>query len=141
MGPASQLRSATCLALALVGLAAWHNWRNPALKPAAIRPTPRVETRDPLGKSPLAFEINDGQSFEFDFVVAPGADSGRIVLAFEGIDGLDLDSQGDLRVRAGGSEVRQRRPRVYQVKGGTRSELAGAYTVEPPNRVRFALGA
>jgi hypothetical protein len=230
-----QLRFATCLTLGLVALAVWHNWRNPALKPAGLRPAPRVERRNPLGKAPLAFEINEGQtarevkflarsagqrlflasdhavftvgqrvvrmrlpgangapaiegldalpgrsnyfigndprqwrtgvtsyrrvryrdvypgvdliyygegqSFEFDFVVAPGADPDRIVLAFEGIDGLDLDSQGDLRIRAGGSEVRQRRPRVYQVKGGTRSELAGVYTVEPPNRVRFALGA
>src|SRR2546422_631928 len=96
MGPASQLRSATCLALALVGLAAWHNWRNPAWKPAAMRPTPRVETRDPLGKSPLAFEINEGQrlflaSDQAVFTVGRGVVRMRFPGANEApaIEGLD----------------------------------------------------
>jgi hypothetical protein len=52
---------------------------------------------------------------EYDFVFAPGADPDRIALAAEGADGVELEPGGDLVLRAaGGGEVRQRAPVLYQ---------------------------
>ncbi len=39
---------------------------------------------------------------EYDFVVAPGADPGRIMLGFEGAEKLEVDAQGDLVLRTAG---------------------------------------
>src|SRR5207249_11594390 len=54
------------------------------------------------------------RQLEYDFVVSPGADPKAITLAFEGVDGVAIDAMGDLVLRADGSEVRLRKPVVYQ---------------------------
>src|SRR2546428_259370 len=36
------------------------------------------------------------QQLEYDFVVGPGADPGRIALRFQGADRLEVDTEGDL---------------------------------------------
>jgi hypothetical protein len=68
----------------------------------------------------LVYHGNQGR-LEYDFVVEPGADSRQITLAFQSsaaksgsMSELRIDRKGDLVVVGGGSEVRFRRPVVYQ---------------------------
>jgi S-layer homology domain/Domain of unknown function DUF11/Beta-propeller repeat len=84
-----------------------------------------------------------GQSreLEYDFVLAPGADPGVIRLAYAGVDGMRLDKNGDLVLRAAGAEVRQHRPMVYQEAGGERRIIDGQYELLAKNQVRLAVGA
>lgn len=77
--------------------------------------------------------------FEYDFVVEPGADPGRIALEFEGADGLKTDSSGDLLIETAAGVVRHLRPLVYQEAGGVRRVVEGEY-VARDNRVSFRLG-
>jgi len=67
------------------------------------------------------------QQLEYDFVVAPGADPKVIQLAFEGAEGMETDSQGDLILHTGVGEVRLQKPRVYQEIHGIRKLLPGNY--------------
>ena len=69
----------------------------------------------------LVFYSHDG-AFEYDFVVKPGSDPKKIRLAFEGHQRMRVDSpSGDLVLTtAGGQELRQRRPNVYQQVGTKR---------------------
>jgi hypothetical protein len=60
----------------------------------------------------------DGRQLEYDFVVAPGSDPKAIALAFEGVDKLEVDAQGDLVLAVNGGEPRLRRPLVYQEVDG-----------------------
>ncbi len=68
----------------------------------------------------------DGRDLEYDFVVKPGADPGRIELAYEGAESLALDDDGGIALSAA---IRQRRPRVYQEIAGRRVEIEARYRI------------
>ncbi len=82
----------------------------------------------------------NGKRFEYDFVLAPGADPSRIELAFEGAERIALSPTGDLVLAAKSGEVRQRKPLVYQEVAGRRVEVAGRYRIRE-DRVGFELAA
>src|SRR2546425_95999 len=103
--------------------------------PAAAAADARVS--ETYGKLPLHFEANrvptyaqvrcanlcpgidliyygNQRQLEYDFVVHPGADPNRIVLAFQGAARLEVDEQGDLVLHTVGGPIRQRKPAIYQ---------------------------
>jgi hypothetical protein len=88
----------------------------------------------------LVYHGNQGQ-MEYDFVVAPGADAGRVVLNFAGADHVSVDGHGDLVVEAGGGQIRETRPVVYQEVDGVRREVAGGYVLDGGQQVSFQVGA
>lgn len=67
---------------------------------------------------------------EFDFVAAPGSDTGRIKLTFEGAEKIATDQRGDLILHVAGRELRLRKPSIYQEVDGIRREIPGGYAVE-----------
>ncbi|MEO7652058.1 MAG: SBBP repeat-containing protein, partial [Bryobacteraceae bacterium] len=83
----------------------------------------------------LVYYGNQGR-LEYDFVVAPGADPSRIALRFRGQDSLTLSPEGDLVFRFGESELRQRRPVLYQLPG--RKPVEGRFTLADDGAVTFA---
>jgi Beta-propeller repeat len=78
-----------------------------------------------------------GQQLEYDFIVAPGADPGRIELSIDGAQKLRLDEQGDLVMGVGRSEIRQRKPFVYQEVNGVRKEIATQYSLSGKRQFGF----
>ena len=77
------------------------------------------------------------RQLEHDFIVAPGADPRAITLAFEGADRLELDGNGDLVIHMAGGEVRQKKPLVYQERGGVPEAIPGGYVLRGPREVGF----
>ena len=85
------------------------------------------------------------RQLEFDFVVAPGGDPGRIQL------GLDtgakkcprIDGSGDLVLATGSGDVRLHKPIVYQPAEANvaRRPVEGAFVLLAENRVGFEIGA
>src|SRR5579864_1815812 len=73
----------------------------------------RVEYEEVYPGIDLAYYGN-GRQLEYDFVVAPGADPRRIRLAIEGADQIQVDETGDLLLKVGSAEIRQRKPVLYQ---------------------------
>jgi hypothetical protein len=55
-----------------------------------------------------------GQTLEYDFELAPGADPAQIRMRFEGADAIRLGSQGQVILQLGDREVTQNPPVVYQ---------------------------
>ena len=90
----------------------------------------------------LVFYSN-GSDLEYDFVVKPGADPKSIRMAFEGQAFSRVDQKsGDLILTtAGGSELRQVHPKVYQQLGNRRVEVAGGYQLLEGGRATFALAS
>ena len=81
------------------------------------------------------------RQLEYDFVVSPGGDAGKINLAYKGASRVWIDSQGELVLRmSNGDEVRQRKPMAYQEVNGARREIASRYVMKGKNRVGFRLG-
>jgi hypothetical protein len=58
------------------------------------------------------------RQLEYDFIVAPWANPSAIRLAYKGAQGIEIYAGGDLVLRTSGGEVRQRKPVIYQEKGG-----------------------
>ena len=81
------------------------------------------------------------QRLEYDFVVAPGADPERIVLAFEGAERPAVDAAGTLVAHTAAGMLRQPRPVAYQEIDGTRHSIDASYLVDRAGRVRFLLAA
>lgn len=68
-----------------------------------------------------------GQTIEYDWIVAPGADPRQISMSFQGADEIRIDSSGDLLLRIGGSEIREKRPQIFQDGPGGQREIAGEF--------------
>jgi hypothetical protein len=81
------------------------------------------------------------QQLEYDFVLAPGADPARIMLAFEDIQDVQVDAHGELVLQTSGGEVRQHKPFIYQKIGGTIRQVVGGFVVRRGNRVGFKIGS
>ena len=84
-----------------------------------------------------------GSGLEYDFVVAPGADPGRIALAFD--RPAAVDGGGNLTIDMPGGPVRHEKPVVFQEIGGTRRPVDGRYVLQAGaggrTTVGFALGS
>ena len=76
---------------------------------------------------------------EYDFVVAPGADPGRIALAIEGSELLQVNDRGDLVVTAGDGQIAFCKPFAYQTVNNRQQEVAADYALVD-ERVCFQLG-
>ncbi len=81
------------------------------------------------------------RQLEWDFVLAPGADSHRIRFAFEGAKKLSLDAEGNLLVDTAGGEVVLNPPRVHQEVGGQTQSISAGYALAGKEQVSFELGA
>ena len=77
---------------------------------------------------------------EYDFVLAPEADPGRIRFRIEGARSVKLDAAGDLVLTLANGETRHRKPVVYQELAGGRRLVAGRYTLRG-NQVGFELAS
>ncbi len=75
------------------------------------------------------------RELEYDFVLAPGADAGKIALSFRGASPR-IDAAGDLML----ADARFHKPIVYQMDGPRKVFVKGRYILAS-NQVHFALGA
>ncbi|MEP6918434.1 MAG: SBBP repeat-containing protein, partial [Acidobacteriota bacterium] len=77
---------------------------------------------------------------EYDFVVAPGADPERIRLRFDGLTDTSIGSNGDLILRLGERELRERSPVIYQEVHGRHHAISGGYAQTGKNEITFQVG-
>jgi len=87
----------------------------------------------------LIYHGND-RELEYDFVVHPGADPHRIQLTFVGADGVSIDKDGSLLLRASQYELKHRRPLVYQAIDGAKRTVPAEYQLSADNTVSFRIG-
>ena len=88
----------------------------------------------------LVFHGNN-RELEYDLVVAPGADPGRIRLAVTGAKNLHIDQRGNLVLETAAGNVVQQKPRIYQRNGATLKLVSGGYWMAGKNEVGFRLGS
>ena len=88
----------------------------------------------------LVYYGNNGR-LEFDFVLQPGADPGRIRLSFPS-GTPKLGEEGELLLAAGTNALRLRAPACYQMgRGGDRIGIEGRYRVDSTGAVGFDIGS
>jgi hypothetical protein len=76
---------------------------------------------------------------KYDFVLRPGAEVGDIQLRLEGIEELEIASNGDLLIHTAWGTVREAAPYTYQDLGSKRNEIASSYVLLDAQTVGFAL--
>jgi hypothetical protein len=79
------------------------------------------------------------RQLEYDFVVAAHADPTRIVLAFDDVDAIRLDVEGNLVLETTHGDMTQQKPVIYQDINGKRQAVAGRYALGAGNRVGFEI--
>ncbi len=80
------------------------------------------------------------QSVEYDFLLAPGADSSRIRLAFDAEGEVRIDDEGDLVIETSRGDLRHHKPVIYQEADGVREQIAGRYVMVGKQTVGFDVG-
>jgi hypothetical protein len=72
-----------------------------------------------------------GRQLEYDLVIAPGADTNQIAFSFDGAERVELDAaDGALVVTAaGGVQLRQAKPFIYQEVDGMKRSVTGGFKV------------
>ena len=122
----------------LPGISNYYLGNNPTKWRTNVPHYSRLKRREIYPGIDIVFYAKEGQ-FEYDYIVKPGADPSQIRLAFEGVERLRVDGSGDLVLSAGGHELRQKKPVVYQDSDtGQRQEIAGGYQLVASNtEVRF----
>jgi len=83
------------------------------------------------------------RQLEYDFVVAPGAESSRIHLQFAGANSFQIHiaADGDLVLQGANGEVTFHKPVAYQEKDGRRQLIPASFHLAAANTVGFSLGA
>jgi len=140
-----------------------------ALKLTGANPAATMEGVDPLpgtvnyllGRDPAAWKVGiptytavrsrevyrgidviyygNQQQFEYDFVLAPGADPDAIRLNVEGARRVWIDDAGDLIMQIGDRVMRQQKPLAYQELNGVRQVVTARY-VKSGRQIRFRVG-
>ena len=80
------------------------------------------------------------QQLEYDFIIAPGADPGTILLHYDGVNRLKIAADGELVISLGTDQIRQPAPELYQIVDGVRHPVAGGYQLQGPRAVQFKVG-
>jgi len=123
----------------LSGKANYFLGNNPAQWRTSVPLFGRVRVAQMYPGVDLVYYGNE-QRLEYDFVVAPKADPGRIAIHFTGADGVQVNPAGELVFTLGRETIRQPKPLAYQEVNGVRKPIAGGYALTTPQTVTFKLG-
>jgi len=77
------------------------------------------------------------RQLEYDFVISPGADPGRIEFEIQGANQIQLDENGNLVLQTPSGALHFQNPAVYQESSGRRIPVNGTYLVKDSTHVSF----
>ena len=77
------------------------------------------------------------RQLEYDFVIAPGADPGRIRFDIRGARRMHIDADGSLILTTNNGELHFQTPAVYQESNGQRVAVDGGYVVNDRTHISF----
>ncbi len=101
----------------------------------------RLRYREVFPGADLVFYGDEGQ-LRYDFVLRPGANPRKVVVAFDGIGAMEPQPSGELLLQAKGGVLRLGVPYVYQLaSNGTHRPVAARYRSRGGNRIGFELDA
>ena len=69
------------------------------------------------------------QMLNYDFIVRPFADPSKIMVSFQGVDGIRVDREGNLVISTPVGDFVQRKPFLYQVIDGKRVQVDGRFKI------------
>lgn len=83
----------------------------------------------------------NNSQLEHDIIVMPGGDPSQVKFTCAGITGLLINDDGDLVIAQNGSELRHRKPYIYQEINGKRIEVQGSFHLYDKNTYGFQVAS
>jgi uncharacterized repeat protein (TIGR01451 family) len=124
----------------LPGKTNYFTGNDPSLWRTGVSTFRKVRYREVYKNIDLVYYGNQ-RRLEYDLIVAPGGDPGRIKLSFKGAQHSFLDENGDLVLRGRAGDVRQQKPLIYQEIDGAKQAVAGRYKLLKGGLVGFEIGS
>jgi hypothetical protein len=128
---------------ALPGVNNYFVGNDPSRWKTGVESFARVSYHDVLPGVDVVYHGTGQRRFEYDLVVAPGADPGKVAVSFEGADSVAIDGEGEAVLRVSGEDGRivQPAPVAYQVgAGGDRRHVDARYEMRG-RALGFVIGA
>ncbi len=80
-------------------------------------------------------------NIRYRYIIAPGADPGRIIFSYSGIQGLEINPSGDLIVLTPFGGFLTPAPRIYQEIDSNPVEIAGSFVTKDDSTVALKIPA
>ncbi|HXQ25564.1 MAG TPA: choice-of-anchor D domain-containing protein [Candidatus Acidoferrales bacterium] len=104
----------------------------------------RVDAPDAARGVGIAMYGND-EGVEYDLRLAPGGNASALRLDVSGAEGMRLENDGSLLLRAGKARLRMKKPEIYEEWPGRytppRRHVEGGYAIEADGSIGFRVGA
>lgn len=117
-------------------------WNNNYFKgndPAAWRTSvpnyEKIRVKNIYDRIDLLYYGSKGQ-MEYDLIVAPFTAPQQIVIACQGVEFLEINSQGELEIHTPFGAMTHGRPTVYQMVDGRRQEITASYAILSESQLR-----
>jgi hypothetical protein len=107
---------------------------------AGLATQPVLVYRDLWPGIDMAFKGSGGK-LKYEFRLAPGADPGKIQLAYSGAQSLSLTSAGALQLQTERGALRDAAPVSYQRQNGSRVPVESSFALGNGNHYGFTTGA
>jgi len=82
----------------------------------------------------------NNRQLEHDVIVSPGGDISSVRFAYDGIEGLKINKEGDLEVNLKEGRIIEQRPVIYQNIDGKRVAVDGSYRIFENSAGAFTYG-
>jgi hypothetical protein len=89
------------------------------------------------------FYGNANKQLEYDFTIAPNAETNKIALNFDGAESLSIDANGNLVVKTANAELVQQKPVAFQEINGRKHEVEVRYVINEQSEIadsKFQIG-
>ncbi|HHT9105979.1 MAG TPA: beta strand repeat-containing protein [Candidatus Wujingus californicus] len=77
----------------------------------------------------LRFHGNNRQ-LEYDIIVKPDGNLSHVRFAYQGVDGIEINKDGDLEISLKGGKIIQKKPYIYQEIDGKKVSVEGRFKIE-----------
>ena len=74
------------------------------------------------------YTLND--NLKYDFIVAPNADPGKIIIMYDGLENIYIDDSGGLKCVTSVNLITEHKPFAFQIINGKKKEVACFYKLE-----------
>ena len=115
--------------------------RDPARWRAQVLTYGSILYRDLYPRADLRY-YGAGDGLKYDLILHPGAEVEMVSLAYDGVQGLQVNDTGQLEIATAWGTLIEEAPLAWQEDdGGRRDPVAAAYRLQAGNRIGFWVGA
>jgi hypothetical protein len=80
-----------------------------------------------------------GNTLKYDYIIQPGSDPSQIMIRYEGVNALQVKSNGDLAIQTRFGELTEKSPVIYQQNNSVQHKINGHFMLLEPKVFTFSI--